>query len=461
MQAPELPVGDVLRIRASNIISSRLIPALVRGFAASIGASATSSDESADKTVFEIRGADGADLSKITVQKGGSETAFSALAAGEADIGIADRPISDEEIGLLANAGFPRMNGAGYEHVVGFDSIVVIVSPKNNLNLMSVDDMSRIFSGEIQNWSEFGQPSAKINVYAAGEQSDVFQTFSSTVLKPFRRSLTPTVDRSKSETGLAEAVAQDPAGIGFVSLAELGPAKPLVIKDVCGLAHTPSQLRIKSGEFPLARKLHFYTTSPEKKQVTAFLEYSKSSAAFDILQRAGFTSREIVSEPFDQFRDRIFASLSAPPEDFDLDLMRRLMKTLGPGKRLSATMRFVSYSTQLDSGSVRQLPDVVSFLESRDLTKEKIVVAGYSDAEGPFYYNRDLAMKRAQRVRDALINLAPKDNPGFQEIQAESFAELFPAACNDTEAGRLKNRRAEIWLVPADPSRPVTVSNQP
>lgn len=453
--------NEVLRIKTSTTISTRLIPELVRGFAANMGASAKSLDESADNTVFEIRGKDGTSVTTIAVQKGGSETAFSALAAGEADIGIADRPISDEEIGLLTNAGFPQINQPGYEHAVGFDSIVIIISSKNTLDLMSVDNISRIFSGEIRDWSEFKLPSSKINVYATSEQSGAFQTFSSIALKPFRRSLAPSVDTSKSEAELAEAVAQDPAGIGFVSLAELEPARPLVIKDVCGLAHTPSQLRIKSGEFPLARKLHFYTIKPEKKRVKAFLEYSKSPAAFDALRKAGFTNREIVSEPFDHFRDRIFASLSAPTEDFDLDLMRRLMRILGPGKRLSATLRFAGYSTELDSESIGQLPDIVSFLKTRDLTKEKIIVAGYSDSGGPFYYNRDLAMKRAERVRDALINLAPKDDPSFQEIQTESFAELFPAACNDTEAGRLKNRRAEIWLVPVDQSRPVTVSNQP
>lgn len=452
--------NTLIRIRGSKTIGSRLVPAMIRDYAANIGATVQSSGNEEGSVIFDLIGKNGAKLVTIDLQRHGSQTAFPALASGEADIGTADRSITDEEIGSLAKAGFPQMNRPGHEHVVGLDSMVIIVSSKNSIQSLSLEELSRIFSGETQDWSEFDQSPAKINVYSANEKTGDFRTFWSFVLKPFSRSLSPYADTSKSHTELAEAVENDPAGIGFVSLSLLGSAKPLTIKDTCGLNHEPSIFGVKSGEFPLARNLYFYTTKLTKKHADGFVKYAISSAASGALKEVGFTDNSIITQLFDRFRDRVYVSLNASREDFDLDLMRQLMRLLGPGKRLSATMRFETLSSQLDSESIQQLPDIARYLKGEDLTKEKIIIAGYSDSTGAFEFNRGLALKRAETVRDALLIIAG-DELRSENIEIQAFAELFPVGCNDTEAGREKNRRVEIWLAPLNHSRPVILSKQP
>ncbi len=450
----------VLRIRGSRTMGSDLIPALIRDYAASIGASFDIAEKEADSLTFQLSAKDGTKFASIDLQRRGSGTAFPALASGEADIGMADRSITDEEIGALAAAGFPQMNRPGHEHVVGLDGIAVIVSSKNPINALSLVDLSRIFSGEAKDWSEFKLPRGKINVYSAGETTGDFRTFWSFVLKPFSRSLSPNADTAKSHADLAAAVENDAAGIGFASLSLLGSAKPLAIRDVCGLTHKPSAFNVKSGEFPLARNLYFYTTNIVKSHTNAFLRYALSPDAADALKTAGFSDGSIITEPFDTFRDRVFSSLSAPPEDFDLDLMRQLIKGLGSGERLSATMRFESSSAQLDSESVQQLPRVVEYLKSRDLKNEKVVIAGFSDSSGLFANNRELALRRAATVRDAILVTADF-RLDMKNLEIQSFGEIFPAACNDTDVGREKNRRVEIWVVPQARTRPVVLSRQP
>jgi flagellar motor protein MotB len=63
-------------------------------------------------------------------------------------------------------------------------------------------------------------------------------------------------------------------------------------------------------------------------------------------------------------------------------------------------------------------------------------------------------------VRDGML-LAANGALKPEAIEVQAYGELMPVACNDTEEGRQKNRRVEIWLVPADGPRPVVLTKQP
>jgi outer membrane protein OmpA-like peptidoglycan-associated protein len=47
-----------------------------------------------------------------------------------------------------------------------------------------------------------------------------------------------------------------------------------------------------------------------------------------------------------------------------------------------------------------------------------------------------------------------------EDIEVRGYGELMPVACNDSETGREKNRRVEIWLVPTERARPVVLIKQ-
>jgi phosphate transport system substrate-binding protein len=341
--------------------------------------------------------------------------------------------------------------------MVGRDGIVVFVAPGNKVHTLSAEEVSKIFAGEITDWSALGGDPAKINIYSAGDKSGTFQTFRSLVLRPYKRELAAGALRVPSNAQLAKDVADDPGGIGFASFAEIGVAKPIRIRDSCGLIHMPSEFAVKSGAYSLSRYLYFYTTDLDNSDAAAFINYATSLRAADAVREAGFIDSSVTSAPFETFRDRIANSLSAPPEDFNMDLMRKLMNELGSGERLSVTLHFESLIANLDSQSIQQLANAVIFLQKRGLKGRKLILAGFSDAMGPFEQNMELSLKRATAARDALIaastgELKPED------VEVRGYGELLPIACNDTEAERLKNRRVELWLVPADQPGPVVMN---
>jgi outer membrane protein OmpA-like peptidoglycan-associated protein len=73
-------------------------------------------------------------------------------------------------------------------------------------------------------------------------------------------------------------------------------------------------------------------------------------------------------------------------------------------------------------------------------------VAGHTDSIGNLEYNMDLSRKRNQSVIDAFQKLRTIDIP--IEITEDAF--LKPEAKNDTDEGRMKNRRVEIFFVKTD-----------
>jgi len=72
-------------------------------------------------------------------------------------------------------------------------------------------------------------------------------------------------------------------------------------------------------------------------------------------------------------------------------------------------------------------------------------IEGHTDSVGSESYNMDLSIRRASAVRDLLI----QRGVAATRLETVGFGETMPIASNDTEAGRLQNRRVEIKIAPA------------
>lgn len=75
--------------------------------------------------------------------------------------------------------------------------------------------------------------------------------------------------------------------------------------------------------------------------------------------------------------------------------------------------------------------------------KNTLIVAGFTDDRGTEEYNRGLGERRAQAVRQALIN----EGVPADRIQTVSFGEEMPADNGGGDAAWAKNRRAEFGVV--------------
>jgi len=75
-------------------------------------------------------------------------------------------------------------------------------------------------------------------------------------------------------------------------------------------------------------------------------------------------------------------------------------------------------------------------------TNYNIEVQGHTDSTGKYEINKELSEKRANAVRDYLI----EQGVDFQRLTAVGYGPDVPIADNKTKAGRAKNRRVEFKI---------------
>ena len=87
----------------------------------------------------------------FSVTGGGSGTGISALINGTTDIANASRQIKPEEIDDIQESGADPV-----EYVIARDAIAVLVHLDNPIDHLTLQQISDIYSGNINNWSELG-----------------------------------------------------------------------------------------------------------------------------------------------------------------------------------------------------------------------------------------------------------------------------------------------------------------
>ena len=340
---------------------------------------------------------------------------------------------------MLANAGLTTES-----HVVALDGLLVLVSPNNPMSTLSLEQIAKIFSGQITDWAQLGQKARKINVYRRGDKSGTFDTFDQLVLKPFNQKITTTAKTFESNAELSDEVARDPDGIGFVGFAYLRNAKAVTIAGSCGMTSKPTPFNVKSEEYPLSRRLYLYTTNKAGTQALKLLDFALSDEAQGIVAENGYVEQSPDYLDFAQQTERLAGAVDVPDADFNLNEMRLLMADIRGARRLSTTFRFNLNSVQLDEKAQQDIKRLASLITS-SLEGKEIFLIGFGDASGPYDSGRIISINRANAVKTALLK-AGGQNLDAAKIVTKGYSKLMPVACNDTVAGRQRNRRVEVWV---------------
>lgn len=437
------PEGRI-SLAGSNTIGNQMMPALVTAYGEANGVKSTKvvGDNPLDVD-FLFSTPDGKQVATVSLHRHGSSTAFSELEKGATDIGMSSRPIKPEEVAKLAAKGLGTLTAPGSEHVIGLDGLMVLVSQQNATVSLSIEDIAKIFSGQIRDWSEVGQPAGAINVYAPSAQNGTFDTFESLVLKPRKLELTASAKRTENHAEQSDWVSQDPRGIGFTGIAYQRNAKALSVEMTCGMLSAPSIFNIKTEEYPLSRRLFLYTSGQPKSSLgRGLLAFALSPKAQPIIKANDFIDQLPEAASYEAQAARFAFALNAPEEDFDARAMSGLIKDVQGRERLSATFRFQTGSSSLDNKALADVARLRDLLNSGSYKGKTALIAGFADNVGGFAANRLLSDARAREVVRTLGSLGPN----APEIELKGFSELAPASCNDTDTSRQFNRRVEVWI---------------
>ena len=239
------------------------------------GSVSTNGSTSMEKVIGTLSEQFMADNSGVTVtyDPTGSGAGIEAASNGSADIGLASRALKDEE-----------KAGGLTETVVALDGIAVIVNADSKVADLTVEQIGKIFTGEITDWSEVGGDAGTISCIGREAGSGTRDGF---------ESITDTKDACKldqeltSTGGVIEAVAGNPNAIGYASLSAVEGKDTVKAVTVGGVACT--EATVLDGSYAIQRPFVLVTKTGETRSpaAQAFFDYATSSAASQLIKAAG------------------------------------------------------------------------------------------------------------------------------------------------------------------------------
>lgn len=453
---PEIINSD-FRLGGASTLAQVLIPSLFQDFSDLYGLVLGTSEATFAGDVpvqpYLFSTPNGDLFADVEVHSLGSEAAFGSLLSGDSEIALSSRAITSSEIDEFNAAGLGDLTEPTFQVVAALDGLIVIVPPENTVATLSVDELARIFSGRISNWSQLGGNDAPINVYRRDDASGSASDFAAVVLDPSNARFSNKATSFTDDISLVRAVTNDPNGIGFTSIAYQQNTRAIPLRGTCGFVSTPSEFTVKTGEYPLARRVYLYTTNrmfgsiPREKAEKAlgFLQFVQSDSGQNAAEGSGFVSQSIAALPIEVQGQRLVNTMIADPGDVSLSSIRNMVAELSGAIRLSSTFRFKPNSSELDAQARGDIPRLAAYLTNNDFAGREFLIAGFSDAAGAAGQNASLSRRRAQQVLDELKAILG-DDAGNYSFAVEGFGEVSPQGCNDSFAGRSVNRRVEIWV---------------
>ena len=207
----------------------------------------------------------------FTYNPTGSGSGITAVSEGRCDIGLSSRALKDEE----------KANGL-VETVLAYDGIAIIVNNDNPVTNISLEDLTKVYTGEITNWKDLGGNDGEIVLIgreAGSGTRDGFETITNTKdLCKYRQELTSTGD-------VITTVSTNPDAIGYASLASVKDSvKALTVDGV-----TATEATIKDGSYAIQRPFVLVTKDGVKLSETAqsFYDFATSGDANELIKAAG------------------------------------------------------------------------------------------------------------------------------------------------------------------------------
>jgi len=226
----------------------------------------------------------------IAVTGGGSGTGIASLINRTVDIANVSRHIKEAEIAAAhANGVEPT------EFIVAIDALAIVVNLANPVSELTIDQLSAIFTGQVDNWKEVGGNDAPIILLSRETNSGTHVYFLEEVVRkgdPESKAIfAPDTLLMPSSVGITSEIRRNPNAIGYDGLGYVDPAheKLIAVAAEAGLPYVmPTVATGMDGSYPIARPLYMYTAGQPAGAVAEYLNWIQGPQGQQIVAELGF-----------------------------------------------------------------------------------------------------------------------------------------------------------------------------
>ena len=172
----------------------------------------------------------------LEIQQNGSGAGIKDVVSGISEIGMSSRELKDEEK--------QQVKGT----TIAYDGIALLVNPANTVKNISLEDVKKVYTGEITNWKDLGGEDTPIVVISREEGSGTRDAFQD-IVGYESEELTKDATISDGSGAVKTTVAGNKNAIGFASFEYIdNTVAALSVNDV-----EPTADNVKAGEYKISR----------------------------------------------------------------------------------------------------------------------------------------------------------------------------------------------------------------
>ena len=222
---------------------------------------------------------------EFAVTGGGSGVGIAAIIDGTADVANSSRPMSEEEINQAKDNQVDPV-----PIVFAFDGVAVVINEENPVEELTLEELGKIYSGEVSNWSEVGGADMDITLFGRQPTSGTFVFFRELVVKGDYSDL---MNQMPGTSAIIEGVLQDRGGVGYAAIGYVKGAagiKALSIAADDGAEYISplDDEKVFSGEYVMTRPLYHYVNGRPEGALREFFEFELSDVGQEIVIAEGF-----------------------------------------------------------------------------------------------------------------------------------------------------------------------------
>lgn len=406
---------DVVRIRGSNTMGERIVPVLVDGWMKQIGYRRVS-DVRRPGGLREITGERDGETLVVQVAGNGGAAGFQDLIDGNTELSMLARAPTAKELDDGWQLG--RLRSPDQEFVIALQAMTIVVNPANPIKALDQAQLAKIFAGRITDWQQIGGTAGPIVLHLPDASTGLGQ-MQAQLLGIGKAA---GIVRHARPADIEHAVASDVRALGVAEFGRPSRSTRALAIGVAGRNIKADRLNVMTEEYPLTRRLQFYSGQLITALGRGFVDYSVSDAGQRFLAAHGFTTMAPSSLP------------SVSPDE----RISGYSDLVAGAQRISLDIHFGDEFSLFESRSAQDLLRLQAFMRRPENIRRRLILVGISDRQSTPYMALSVSNERADLVAQALSDL------GVFPLKVRGLGAVLPLVTEQNRPSR--NLRVQVWV---------------